>query len=323
MSMGSRDVTVIIPARNAASSIVRTLKSVEWQTLAPSRVLVVDDGSSDSTTEVVRRFSASSGVNISLLHTGGRGAGAARNEGLARVSTPYVAFLDADDIWYPTKLERQIPLTADRRIVGCLMHYLSPRGAILGVNARFDSFDTATEALRSGHVMPLALSSWLVPTQRLIEIGGFDETFRRAQDLELGVRLANVGMSLAWPRTAILLGYLIHASGVTATSYREQFLAAELVRRRLAGNAVAYEPWVASKSHSINLRRRALSGNYYRLAAVRSGQGRATAKWAAAAVALTFDPIEVLKKLKWRASRVSQKPAAAVPNVVLDLLNET
>ena len=148
--MGSRDVTVIIPARNAASSIARTLMSVEWQTLAPLRVLVVDDGSSDSTTEVVRRFSASSGVNISLLHTGGRGAGAARNEGLAHVSTPYVAFLDADDIWYPTKLERQIPLTDDRRIVGCLMHYLTPRGAILGVNARFDSFDSATEALRSG-----------------------------------------------------------------------------------------------------------------------------------------------------------------------------
>jgi glycosyltransferase involved in cell wall biosynthesis len=321
--VGSRDVTVIIPARNAACSIARTLKSVEWQTLAPSRVLVVDDGSSDSTTEVVKRFSASSGVNISLLHTGGRGAGAARNEGLAQVSTPYVAFLDADDIWYPTKLEHQVPLTDDRRVVGCLMHYLSPRGAILGVNARFDSFDTATEALRSGRVMPLALSSWLVPTQRLIEIGGFDETFRRAQDLELGVRLTNVGMSLAWPRTAILLGYLIHASGATATSYREQFLAAELVRHRLAeGNAVAYEPWVASKSHSINLRRRALSGNYYRLAAVRSGQGRATAKWAAAAAALTLDPIEVLKKLKWQASRVSQEPAAAVPNAVLDLLNE-
>jgi glycosyltransferase involved in cell wall biosynthesis len=322
--MGSRDVTVIIPARNAASSIARTLKSVEWQTLAPSRVLVVDDGSSDSTTDVVRRFSASSGVNISLLHAGGRGAGAARNEGLAQVSTPYVAFLDADDIWYPTKLERQVPLTDDRRIVGCLMHYLTPRGAILGVNARFDSFDTATEALRSGRVMPLALSSWLMPTQRLIEIGGFDETFRRAQDLELGVRLTNVGMSLAWPQTAILLGYFIHASGVTATSYREQFLAAELVRHRLAeGNAVAYERWVASKSHSINLRRRALSGNYYRLAAVRFGQGRPTAKWAAAAAALTLDPIEVLKKLKWRARRVSQEPAAAVPNAVLDLLNET
>jgi glycosyltransferase involved in cell wall biosynthesis len=322
--MGSHDVTVIIPARNAASSIARTLKSVEWQTLAPSRVLVVDDGSSDSTTEVVRRFSASSGVNISLLHSGGRGAGAARNVGLAQVSTPSVAFLDADDIWYPTKLERQIPLTDDRRIVGCLMHYLSPRGAILGVNARFDSFDIATEALRSGRVMPLALSSWLVPTRRLIEIGGFDETFRRAQDLELGVRLTNVGMSLAWPQTAILLGYLIHASGVTATSYREQFLAAELVRHRLAeGNAVAYEPWVASKSHSINRRRHALSGNYYRLAAVRSGQGRATAKWAAAVAALTLDPIEVLKKLKWRASRVSREPAAAVPNAVIDLLNET
>jgi glycosyltransferase involved in cell wall biosynthesis len=321
--VGSRDVTVIIPARNAASSIARTLKSVEWQTLAPSRVLVVDDGSSDSTTEVVKRFSASSGLDISLLHTGGRGAGAARNEGLAQVSTPYVAFLDADDIWYPTKLEHQVPLTDDRRVVGCLMHYLSPRGAILGVNARFDSFDTATEALRSGRVMPLALSSWLVPTQRLVEIGGFDETFRRAQDLELGVRLTNVGMSLAWPQTAILLGYLIHASGVTATSYREQFLAAELVRHRLAeGNAVAYEPWVASKSHSITLRRRALSGNYYRLAAVRSGQGRTTAKWAAAAAALTLDPIEVLKKLKWQASRVSQETAAAVPNAVLDILNE-
>ena len=86
---------------------------------------------------------------------------------------------------------------------------------------------------------------------------------------------------------------------------------------------MAYEPWVASKSHSINLRRRALSGSYYRLAAVRSGQGRAAAKWAAAAAALTLIPLKFLKKLKWRASRVSQQPAATVPNAVLDLLNET
>jgi glycosyltransferase involved in cell wall biosynthesis len=286
-------------------------------------VLVVDDGSTDTTREQVKRYSANSRLDISLLATGGRGAGAARNEGLAQVTTQLVAFLDADDIWYPTKLERQAPLVDEGRIVGSLMHYLSPSGAVLGANARFESYESATEALRAARVMPLALSSWLLPTKQLTAAGGFDETFRRAQDFELGVRLANAGMSLAWPLEDVLLGYLIHASGVSATSYREQFLAAELVRFRLANDiAPEYASWVHGNSHSARIRRRALSGNYYRRAAVRAGEGNTLGKWAAGALAVALDPPEVLSKLKWRRTHRTNERFKGPPRDVLDLLGK-
>jgi glycosyltransferase involved in cell wall biosynthesis len=95
--------SVVIPAYNAAAFIGETLDSVFAQTVPPSRVIVVDDGSPDATAETVLSY----GRGVELVQQPNAGPGAATSRGIAMVDTPFMATLDADDLWLPNKLERQ------------------------------------------------------------------------------------------------------------------------------------------------------------------------------------------------------------------------
>lgn len=97
-------VTVVVPARDAAGTLEHTLGSILGQGPMLSRVIVVDDASSDGTAEVAARFSPRVGV----VQGQGLGPAAARNTGVASVVTPYLAFCDADDLWPDARLTRDV-----------------------------------------------------------------------------------------------------------------------------------------------------------------------------------------------------------------------
>lgn len=102
-------VTVIIPAYNAAELLPRTLESVIGQTYEAWVAIVVDDGSTDSTREVVEAFAKrDSRIRLMALEKNHGAPAAPRNYGVASASTDWVAFLDADDIWHPQKLVLQM-----------------------------------------------------------------------------------------------------------------------------------------------------------------------------------------------------------------------
>ncbi len=102
-------ISVVIPCFNSATTIERALRSVEHQTIAPHEVLVVDDASSDNTTSVVRSFATQSSLNIRVIEQQKNGGpSVARNAGWQLATGEYIAFLDADDMWHPQKLEIQM-----------------------------------------------------------------------------------------------------------------------------------------------------------------------------------------------------------------------
>ena len=104
-------VTVVIPTFNSAGTIKRALDSVSAQTVLPSHVVVVDNASTDSTAQIVERMAADSRCEMELVRQPrNTGPGAARNAGWSLVQTQFVAFLDSDDSWHPTKLERQLDI---------------------------------------------------------------------------------------------------------------------------------------------------------------------------------------------------------------------
>jgi len=106
--MTSHSISVIIPAYNAEKTIRRTLNSVENQTMLPKEVIVVDDCSIDQTNAIIREYMNTSKLNIRHeIQAANAGAGSARNAGWLVASEKYVAFLDADDMWHPKKLEIQ------------------------------------------------------------------------------------------------------------------------------------------------------------------------------------------------------------------------
>jgi len=99
-------VSVVVPAYNAEQWIGETLSSILAQTMLPVQVIVIDDGSTDSTADVVRSF----GTRVQYAYQENAGAGAARNLGLRLAIGEYIAFLDADDLWLPEKIEKQLLL---------------------------------------------------------------------------------------------------------------------------------------------------------------------------------------------------------------------
>ena len=121
-------VSVIIPAYNSASTIIRALQSVAAQTLAPLEIIVVDDASSDATRDLVATFASSSPIPVRVLtQTTNSGPSAARNAGWDKATGEYIAFLDADDQWHPRKIELQYPMMQSQPEItmSCHGHHFS------------------------------------------------------------------------------------------------------------------------------------------------------------------------------------------------------
>lgn len=107
-------ISVVIPAYNAAAFIAATIASARAQTLAPHELIVVDDGSTDDTALVAARCGAT------VLKQANAGVCAARNAGIMAARGEWIALLDHDDTWLPTKLERQVAALALQRDVACV-----------------------------------------------------------------------------------------------------------------------------------------------------------------------------------------------------------
>ena len=124
-------MTAVIPAYNSASTLPRAIESVLRQTVQPA-LIVVDDGSTDDTQEVLRRY----GPKITVIHQANAGAGAARSAGTLRAKTDLIAYLDADDVWHDDKIERQLPLFSDPQVglVSAAGQWIDPAGHVTHVS---------------------------------------------------------------------------------------------------------------------------------------------------------------------------------------------
>ncbi len=99
-------VSVIIPTYNRAKTLPRAIKSALSQSYKNIEVIIVDDGSTDNTEEIVKNYQDSR--IVFLKHITNEGCAAALNTGISNVKGEYVAFLDSDDEWLPTKIEKQM-----------------------------------------------------------------------------------------------------------------------------------------------------------------------------------------------------------------------
>lgn len=129
--MSGIPVAVVIPAYNAGDFVAQTLQSVIDQTHKALEIIVVDDGSTDETASICRRFAAAD-PRIQILSTENRGVAAARNTGIEASKADYIAFLDADDLWHPTYVERMLsalhPLPASWGAVYALHRFVDSEG---------------------------------------------------------------------------------------------------------------------------------------------------------------------------------------------------
>lgn len=165
-------VSVIVPAYNAASTIERTVSSVLSQTYSNLEVLVVDDGSQDDTAILVRRM-AERDDRITLLQNPNAGLVSARNHGIEHANGEFIAPLDADDLWHPDKLKKQVAAMRDNiGLVYCWSRAIDEQERVL--------FDLAACALRGNVYAALIIKTFLHRGAPLVRrscidnVGGYD-----------------------------------------------------------------------------------------------------------------------------------------------------
>jgi len=190
-------VSVIVPAFNAATYIRQTLDSVLEQTYRKVEVIVVDDGSSDSTAKIVEEFVARD-LRFQLLRQSNAGVGAARNTAIKKARGEYLAPLDADDLWSPQKLETQVACMersgTNTGLVYCSSTLIDEQGKLL------HSGETKTLEGRLRHAMVLKnlLGNASVPlfrTSALEKIGLYltraeEQGGQGCEDWDLALRIA-------------------------------------------------------------------------------------------------------------------------------------
>lgn len=182
-------VSVVIPAYNAITYLPETLDSVLKQTFTDFEVLLINDGSTDS---VVTWASEITDPRVRLISQENQGLPGARNTGITHAQGEYIAFLDADDLWEPTKLEKQVQSFQGNPAVGVvytwtllIQEHGKPTGRIFASQAEGNVWRQLleTDVISNG-------SSAMVRRDCFEAVGVFDRTLTSAEDLDMWLRIA-------------------------------------------------------------------------------------------------------------------------------------
>jgi glycosyltransferase involved in cell wall biosynthesis len=204
-------VSVVIPAYNAAWCIAATLQSVFAQTIQEFEVILVNDGSPD--TSALEEALAPFHDKIRYLKQENRGPSAARNAAIRVARGKYIAFLDSDDLWLPNHLARQISLLQGPPELGLVyantVHLVDDRP----VGIAFDSVpqaDQVTFEALLAEDCTVNTSSTVASREALIGAGLFDESMNRCEDFDLWLRVARAGVRMAYGREVQICHRISH-----------------------------------------------------------------------------------------------------------------
>lgn len=207
-------VSVIMPAYNAGTFIAESIESVIYQTYTLWELLIVDDGSADNTKEIIETYCMKDGRIKCFSQQNGK-QGKARNLALAHASGTHIAFLDADDIWVPQKLEIQLQelkeMNADLVFSEAYLfeEVITDSSAILNTGRNFFSGTTGLKSfLEMNKILP---SSVLTKTEVIKNANGFIEklSVQNAEDYHLWLQLLMNG-NVLYGSEKILVYYRIH-----------------------------------------------------------------------------------------------------------------
>lgn len=181
-------VSVIIPVYNSASSIASAVSSALAQTYKDLEIIVVDDGSTDGTFKVLQEF----GKQITLIRTENRGVAAARNTAIAVAEGEFLAFLDADDTWIPSKLHLQLELFQNPAVGLVYSDFVTEshdghvRESYLATKPLAGEGAILERYLRSRFLLP---STVVLRRLCVTELGSFKEELSLSEDVEFFARV--------------------------------------------------------------------------------------------------------------------------------------
>gem|GEM_PF-139803 len=252
-------ISVVIPTHNGERTIGQTIESVLNQTLASFELIVVDDGSTDSTLAVLVQ---TRDPRLSVFSYPNAGVAASRNRGLAHASAQYVAFLDHDDLWTPDKLQAQyraLQENAQAAVAYSLVDCIDESGQFLHPGSRVTADGDVYARLLLTDFLDTT-SNPLIRREALEKVGGFDESFACADDWDILLRLAARYPFVCVPTVQVL--------------YREQpdSQSFDVTRMEEAVLGVCERAFAHAPAHLQQLKRASL-GNLYKYLATRALRG--------------------------------------------------
>lgn len=229
--MAPRDVSplvsIVIPCYNCERYVAAAIDSILAQHHRPLEIIVVDDGSIDSSPRIARRY----GQPVTVISQENSGSSSARNKGVRFANGEFLAFLDADDLWTPEKLRLQLRVLQTHESIDCVFGYAT----------QFISRELPKSVREKLHcpsepILARLPSAMLIRRAAFLEVGDFDETLEIGEVLDWLARATEHGV-----RTSVLPDVLFHRRlhdtnlGVTQRSTRNCYakaLKAALDRRR-------------------------------------------------------------------------------------------
>jgi glycosyltransferase involved in cell wall biosynthesis len=236
-------VSIILPVYNGERYIGSTLDSALGQTYRNIEIILVNDGSRDGTPAIVERRAVDDS-RIRVIHQTNRGVAAARNRALAEARGEFVAPLDADDLWDPAKIARQVARMIEAGKNTGLIYtwwvWIDATGAVLDCSPRWriegDASDTLLKVNYTGNAsVPLYRRRWLE------QVGGYDETMRErdahgCEDWDVALKVAEQSRVAVVP--SLLVGYRRCRHSMSARTdrmWRGHSLVVNAARHRRAG----------------------------------------------------------------------------------------
>jgi glycosyltransferase involved in cell wall biosynthesis len=187
-------ISAIIPTFNREKTIVRAIDSVLVQSYAPAEIIVVDDGSSDSTIEIIREY----GEKVRYIYQNNAGIASARNRGVREAKCEWIAFLDSDDYWMPDHLKRITDAMSQTDGKAALYFSNIERSANRGGGTHWDSCDyrihgsyelreDASEwaIMSNKKSQPMMLQASVIRRGKYLEVGGIPESLVTREDTYL------------------------------------------------------------------------------------------------------------------------------------------
>lgn len=194
MSKNEKKISIIIPTYNSAELLPRAIKSVLNQSFQDFEIIIIDDASTDKTLDVVKKFlKKDNRIKYEKLKKNSGGAAKPKNTGIKISEGEFIATLDADDEWFPSKLAKQLNIFQESEkknlgFVGCFAKhiYIEEDVELLFKIPRYKNmlrYILARDYLGSG-------SSIVYKKEVFSKVGGFDENLKSGQDAEMRIRLS-------------------------------------------------------------------------------------------------------------------------------------
>ena len=226
-------VTVLMPVYNGAAYLEPAIESIRRQTHSDFEFLIVDDGSTDGSSQILQGFSAQDS-RIHVIHGMHEGGAASRNRGLALARGTVIVCMDADDVAMPERIKRQLAYLAEHpnvAAVGSALRLINRDGDPIAPPTKYPlGSEEIREGLFSGYSM-LAHPTVAMRREAVIAVGGYRRAFDPAEDYDLWLRLSERYALANLPD--VLVDYRWHGNNTTARRRREQALAAHIAK--LAG----------------------------------------------------------------------------------------